>query len=147
MTMDGDTIAASNFDAPASFIGENFSYRPYFFEAAAGKQARFYALGTTSLKRGYYFSSPIEVDGVVRGVIAFKVDVEGSRRLGGVVNTRSSSTTLRASSSWPQIRNGCIPRSSLSLRSGWSGLRLPVAMPMRRCANCRSSAAHSATMC
>lgn len=77
MTMDGNTIAASNFDAPASFIGENFSYRPYFFEAAAGKQARFYALGTTSLKRGYYFSSPIEVDGVVRGVIAFKVDVEG----------------------------------------------------------------------
>lgn len=77
MTMDGNTIAASNFDAPASFIGENFSYRPYFFEAAAGKQARFYALGTTSLKRGYYFSSPIEVDGAVRGVIAFKVDVEG----------------------------------------------------------------------
>lgn len=77
MTMDGNTIAASNFDAPASFVGENFSYRPYFFEAAAGKQARFYALGTTSLKRGYYFSSPIEVDGVVRGVIAFKVDIEG----------------------------------------------------------------------
>ncbi|WP_407073551.1 ATP-binding protein [Rhizobium sp. AQ_MP] len=77
MTMDGKTIAASNFDGPASFVGENFSYRPYFFEAAAGKQARFYALGTTSLKRGYYFSSPIEVDGVIRGVIAFKVDIEG----------------------------------------------------------------------
>ncbi len=29
------------------------------------------------MKRGYYFSSPIEVDGVVRGVIAFKVDIEG----------------------------------------------------------------------
>lgn len=77
MTMDGNTIAASNFDGPASFVGENFIYRPYFYEAAAGKQARFYALGTTSLKRGYYFSSPIEVDGVVRGVIAFKVDIEG----------------------------------------------------------------------
>ncbi|AOG11665.1 his Kinase A domain protein [Agrobacterium sp. RAC06] len=76
MTMDGNTIAASNFDGEASFVGENFSYRPYFFEAAAGKQARFYALGTTSAKRGYYFSSPIEVNGVVRGVIAFKVDIE-----------------------------------------------------------------------
>jgi two-component system, NtrC family, C4-dicarboxylate transport sensor histidine kinase DctB len=77
MTMDGNTIAASNFDREASFVGENFIYRPYFYQAAQGKQARFYALGTTSAKRGYYFSSPIVVDGTVRGVIAFKVDIEG----------------------------------------------------------------------
>ena len=30
MTMDGNTIAASNFDGEASFVGENFSYRPLF---------------------------------------------------------------------------------------------------------------------
>ena len=76
MTMDGETIAASNFDGPASFVGENFSYRPYFQEAAAGQQSRFYALGTTSLKRGYYFGSPIEIAGVIRGVIVFKVDID-----------------------------------------------------------------------
>lgn len=76
MTMDGNTVAASNFDGAASFVGENFIYRPYFYEAAAGMQARFYALGTTSAKRGYYFSSPIRVNGAVRGVIAFKVDIE-----------------------------------------------------------------------
>jgi two-component system C4-dicarboxylate transport sensor histidine kinase DctB len=70
------TIAASNYDGEASFIGENFSYRPYFQEAAAGRHARFYALGTTSAKRGYYFSSPIRVDGAVRGVIVFKVDID-----------------------------------------------------------------------
>ena len=68
MTMDGVTIAASNYDGPASFVGENFSYRPYFQEAAAGRQSRFYALGTTSAKRGYYFASPIHVDGAVGGV-------------------------------------------------------------------------------
>ena len=77
MTMDGHTIAASNFDGPASFVGENFSYRPYFRDAAAGRQSRFYALGTTSAKRGYYFASPIEAEGAVRGVIVFKVDIEG----------------------------------------------------------------------
>lgn len=77
MTMDGETIAASNFDRPASFVGENFSYRPYFQEAAAGQQSRFYALGTTSAKRGYYFASPIRAEGAVRGVIVFKVDIEG----------------------------------------------------------------------
>jgi two-component system C4-dicarboxylate transport sensor histidine kinase DctB len=36
MTLDGSTIAASNYDRPISFIGENFSYRPYFQQAARG---------------------------------------------------------------------------------------------------------------
>jgi two-component system C4-dicarboxylate transport sensor histidine kinase DctB len=76
MTMDGETVAASNYDSTVSFVGENFTYRPYFQDAAKGKQSRFYALGTTSLKRGYYFGSPIEIGGVVRGVIVFKVDID-----------------------------------------------------------------------
>lgn len=76
ITPDGDTIAASNYDGPASFVGENFSYRPYFQDALKGMQSRFYALGTTSLKRGYYFGSPIRVGDEIRGVIVFKVDIE-----------------------------------------------------------------------
>ncbi|MBV2186447.1 MAG: sensor histidine kinase [Rhizobium sp.] len=76
MTMDGETISASNYDGPASFVGQNFSYRPYFQDAARGRQSRFYALGTTSLKRGYYFASPVSVDGTIRGVIVFKVDID-----------------------------------------------------------------------
>ncbi|TDK39816.1 sensor histidine kinase [Rhizobium deserti] len=76
MTTDGNTVAASNYDSPVSFVGENFSYRPYFQEAAAGRQSRFYALGTTSSKRGYYFGSPIEIAGAIRGVIVFKVDID-----------------------------------------------------------------------
>ncbi|MBC7311044.1 MAG: sensor histidine kinase [Rhizobium sp.] len=76
MTMDGETISASNYDGPASFVGQNFSYRPYFQDAAKGLQSRFYALGTTSLKRGYYFASPVSVDGAIRGVIVFKVDID-----------------------------------------------------------------------
>nr|WP_245181728.1 sensor histidine kinase [Sinorhizobium mexicanum] len=76
ITPDGDTIAASNYDGPASFVGENFSYRPYFQDALKGVQSRFYALGTTSLKRGYYFGSPIRVGDEIRGVIVFKVDIE-----------------------------------------------------------------------
>lgn len=76
MVPDGDTITASNYDGPLSFVGENFSYRPYFQDAIAGRPGRFFALGTTSLKRGYYFSSPILVDGAVRGVVVFKVDID-----------------------------------------------------------------------
>ena len=76
MTPDGNTVAASNHDGPTSFVGENFSYRPYFQDAMAGRQGRFFALGTTSLKRGYYFSSPVVVDGAIRGVVVFKVDID-----------------------------------------------------------------------
>lgn len=76
ITLDGNTIAASNYEQPASFIGQNFSYRPYFQDAAKGRQSRFYALGTTSFKRGYYFASPILVRGRISGVIVFKVDID-----------------------------------------------------------------------
>lgn len=76
MTPDGNTIAASNYETPGTFVGQNFDYRPYFQDAIAGRQARFYALGTTSLKRGYYFSSPVEVGGAILGVIVFKVDID-----------------------------------------------------------------------
>ncbi len=76
MTLDGETIAASNYDGPASFVGQNFSYRPYFQDAAKGQQSKFFALGTTSHKRGYYFASPILFNAEIKGVIVFKVDIE-----------------------------------------------------------------------
>lgn len=72
----GETIAASNHDQPISFVGENFAYRPYYQDAIRGDSGRFFALGTTSLKRGYYFSSPIRVGMEIRGVVVFKVDVD-----------------------------------------------------------------------
>ncbi|WP_412177196.1 sensor histidine kinase [Mesorhizobium sp. ZC-5] len=72
----GETIAASNYDGPASFVGENFNYRPYYQDAIKGEQGRFFALGTTSLKRGYYFSAPVTVGGRISGVVVFKVDID-----------------------------------------------------------------------
>jgi two-component system C4-dicarboxylate transport sensor histidine kinase DctB len=106
MTMDGETIAASNYDSPATFVGQNFSYRPYFQDAAEGRQARFYALGTTSAKRGYYFASPVNVAGAIRGVIVFKVDIdaiEGSWRGGEykiIVNDPEGIIFMSGSPDW-----------------------------------------------
>ncbi|WP_295042883.1 ATP-binding protein [uncultured Paracoccus sp.] len=76
MAPDGTTIAASNHDQPVSFIGENFAFRPYVKDALAGGRGSFFGLGTTSRKRGYYFSAPIVNDTGVAGVIALKVDVD-----------------------------------------------------------------------
>lgn len=73
---DGTTIAASNFDQDLTFVGENFEYRPYFSDALAGGQGRFFALGTTSGKRGYYFGAPVRDRGRILGVLALKVDVD-----------------------------------------------------------------------
>ncbi|MEO4000674.1 ATP-binding protein [Mesorhizobium sp. CAU 1732] len=80
MLPDGNTIAASNYDQQTSFVGENFSYRPYFQDAITGGEGRFFALGTTSLKRGYYFGAPIRNNGVIEGVVVFKVDIDAIER-------------------------------------------------------------------
>lgn len=76
MYRDGVTLAASNFDQPHSFVGGNFAFRPYFFDAMRHGDGRFYALGTTSNKRGYYFGAPVDVAGQRRGVMVIKIDLD-----------------------------------------------------------------------
>ncbi len=76
MDATGLTRAASNFDLPRSFVGGNFAFRPYFSDAVAFGSGSFYALGTTSLKRGYYFGAPVRDGDRILGVVALKVDVD-----------------------------------------------------------------------
>lgn len=75
MNADGLTIAASNWDSAKPFVGINFSFRPYFKEAMQGRLGRFFALGTTSGQRGYYFSYPVRQAGQIIGVTVVKMDV------------------------------------------------------------------------
>ncbi|MCL5777068.1 ATP-binding protein [Limibaculum sp. FT325] len=72
----GTTVAASNWNEPHSFVGQNFSYRPYFTRAMEGALGRYYALGTTSRRRGFYFAVPVEAQGARLGVLTVKVDVD-----------------------------------------------------------------------
>ncbi len=73
--INGDTIAASNYRLSTSFVGGNFAFRPYFQEAIQGKAGRYYALGTTSNRRGYYFSYPVYEGDSIIGVAVVKVDL------------------------------------------------------------------------
>ena len=75
MDSDGLTIAASNWTLERSFIGENFNFRPYFQSAISGNAGRYFALGTTSLQRGYYFSYPVHHLGNILGVIVVKINL------------------------------------------------------------------------
>jgi len=75
MNADGLTVAASNYRDDDSFMGQSFSFRPYFMRALEGKSAVFHALGTTSGERGFFFSAPV-LDGIeVVGVVAVKITV------------------------------------------------------------------------
>ncbi|MEA1079481.1 sensor histidine kinase [Marinobacter qingdaonensis] len=71
----GLTIAASNYQQENSFIGRNYSFRPYFSDAmATGSSTVYFALGMMSGVRGLYFSHPIRSnDSRIVGVIAVKV--------------------------------------------------------------------------
>lgn len=71
----GLTVAASNWLLPRSFIGNNFSFRPYFKSAISGEAGRYFALGTTSLQRGYYFSHPVYLHSEVAGVVVVKINL------------------------------------------------------------------------
>ncbi len=76
MDVDGLTHAASNFDRNRTFIGRSYNYRPYFQQALEGKLGRFFALGTASLLRGYYFAYPVIHNGVITGVVTTKLTVD-----------------------------------------------------------------------
>ncbi|WP_229803849.1 sensor histidine kinase [Litchfieldella qijiaojingensis] len=57
-----NTLAASNWHLPNTFIGQNYAFRSYYQDAIAGRQGRFHGLGVQSLERGYYFSAPVMLD-------------------------------------------------------------------------------------
>jgi two-component system C4-dicarboxylate transport sensor histidine kinase DctB len=76
MNKDGLTIAASNWNEEHPFIGRNFSYRPYFKQAMTGTLGRYYAIGTTSSRRGYYFAYPVRKENEILGAVAIKIDID-----------------------------------------------------------------------
>ena len=70
----GATIAASNWNEPGSFVGENYAFRPYFQDALTAGRGQFYAIGVTTGVPGYFLSARIDVDTHV-GVMVVKLDL------------------------------------------------------------------------
>ncbi|RTZ15788.1 sensor histidine kinase [Vibrio aquaticus] len=71
----GNTIASSNWNLERSFLGRNYAWRPYFSEAIQGKPSQYFALGSSSKQRGYYFSYPVTYAAETIGVIVIKMDL------------------------------------------------------------------------
>lgn len=80
MNRDGDTLAASNWNEPLTFIGRNFAFRPYFQHALAGQSGHFYGIGNATSEPGYFIAQPVYATPAVRsgapiGVIAVKISL------------------------------------------------------------------------
>lgn len=71
----GTTISASNWDKERSFVGRNFAFRPYFKQAIVGSESQYFALGSTSGLRGYYYSYPVTYAAEIIGVVVVKMDL------------------------------------------------------------------------
>ena len=71
----GNTIASSNWNLDRSFIGRNFAWRPYFYDAISGQKSQYFALGSTSGQRGYYYAYPVIYAAEVIGVVVVKMDL------------------------------------------------------------------------
>ncbi|RXF02608.1 sensor histidine kinase [Pseudoalteromonas phenolica O-BC30] len=70
----GWVTASSNWQASHSYIGSNFAFRQYFYEAVENGNAIDFAVGLRSGARGIYISQAIEQQGEVKGVIVVKVN-------------------------------------------------------------------------
>ena len=81
MDDNGTTVASSNWKKSTSFVGENFSYRPYFQLAIGGQPGNFFAIGTTSRQRGLYIATPVTQYYRPIGVLVIKVRVDHLERL------------------------------------------------------------------
>ena len=72
----GLTLASSNWNEEASFVGVDLSYRPYFQEAMRRGSGRFYAIGTTSGIPGFFFARALSDGERTLGVGALKVSID-----------------------------------------------------------------------
>ena len=72
----GKVLATSNWRRPDSFLGEDLSFRPYFREALASGNGRFFGIGTTRGEPGYYLASALTGDNGTLGVAVIKVSLE-----------------------------------------------------------------------
>jgi two-component system C4-dicarboxylate transport sensor histidine kinase DctB len=73
--LQGNTLAASNWDAPSSFVGKNYRFRPYFRDALKGRTGMFYGVGVTTGEPGVFIAAPISAGARIVGVVAVKIDL------------------------------------------------------------------------
>ncbi|WBM72846.1 ATP-binding protein [Buttiauxella sp. WJP83] len=102
----GKTIASSNWREPGSYVGQDYSYRPYYKQAMMGMNGRFYGIGSTTNIPGFFLSTGIKNNGKVVGVVIVKISLndienvwaEGPENI--IVSDEHSIIFLSSKSQW-----------------------------------------------
>ncbi|KQV78883.1 ATP-binding protein [Rhizobacter sp. Root1221] len=76
----GTSLAASDWQEAGTTIGQDLSFRPYVIDAVQQGRGRFYGVGITSRRPGYYLSYALRRGNLLRGVVAVKVSIEDAER-------------------------------------------------------------------
>lgn len=71
----GVALAAADWNLPETTVGNDFSFRPYVQEALSKGRGRFYGVGITSRRPGYYLSYALSSGGRTRGIATVKVSL------------------------------------------------------------------------
>lgn len=72
----GLTLAASNWRTDDSFVGKNYSQRPYFEKSLAGERSVFYGVGLTTGVPGLFIAEPVHGATGIAGVMVVKVGLD-----------------------------------------------------------------------
>jgi two-component system C4-dicarboxylate transport sensor histidine kinase DctB len=135
----GATIASSNWNEPASFVGKAYTFRPYFKGAMQNGVAEYFAFGATSHRYGLYLAHRVDGAAGGLGVVVVKEQfdqIEAQWRTSGeptFVTDQNGTVLLTTDNAWrfrrfagaAPVRNYVGPDS---LQSG-SGMRDPL--PLR----------------
>lgn len=76
----GVAVAASNWRLPTSFVGTDYSFRPYFQNAMRDEVAEYFALGAVSGRPGLFLARRVESGSRTLGVIVVKVEFDALER-------------------------------------------------------------------
>jgi PAS domain S-box-containing protein len=131
----GRALASSNRGDGDSFVGQDYSLRPYITTAQAGRPGRLVALGLTSHRAGYYTSAPLTRFGKGAGVAVVKMALQPELALEpgeqGFILDRQGGVLLalagNGSGRWAPA--GKADLAPYSVESGVEGLRLVVLAP------------------
>ena len=69
----GRTVAASNWNTPGSFVGQDYSFRAYFADAMRHGTGRFFGVGTTTNRDGYFLAQAVKAGA---GVVVVKIEFD-----------------------------------------------------------------------
>lgn len=76
MDASGLALASSNWAEPTTYVGHDYSFRPYFLDALASGRGRFFGVGVTTGLPGYFLAQQVPGPTPDRplGVLVLKVD-------------------------------------------------------------------------